>query len=57
MFGGDASICMPRMIPLNFGEVALSLNVTTKTKKAVSGRRETAVYLPQLLVVQLTQER
>ena len=42
--GADKTNCTTRMNPLSFGEVALSLNVTTKTKKAVSGRRETAVY-------------
>jgi hypothetical protein len=45
------------MYAWSIGEVALILKMTTKAKKAVSGRRETAVYLPQLLVVQLTQER
>ena len=52
MLGGDVSICMQRMIPLNFGEVALSLNVTTMTKKAVSGRSYGII--PLLLRVRYT---
>ena len=39
------------------GEVALILKEMTKTKKAVSGRRETAVYLPQLSGTVDTEER
>ena len=39
------------------GLLTLTLKVTTKTKKTVRGRRDTAINFPQLLVVQLTQER
>ena len=40
----DMLICVKRIYPVSFGEVALSLN-TTKKKKAVTGRRETAMYI------------
>ena len=45
------------MNEFSLGDVALSLNVTTMTKKAVTGRSETVMYLAQLLVVQLVHER
>ena len=45
------------MNAFSFGDVALSLNVITMIKKAVTGRSETVMYLAQLLVVQLVQER
>ena len=43
------------MKQFSFGEVALSLIIIAKMKKAVTGSRETAVYLAQLVAVQLTQ--
>ena len=55
-FDGEVSNCAKRINPLSFGEVALRLNVIMKMKKAVTGRREIAVYFAQLLVLQLTQE-
>ena len=55
--GGLKITWTSKMYPLSFGEVAVILKEITKTKKAVSGRRETAVFLSQLLVVQLTRER
>ena len=56
-FGEDMNNCVNKINPFSFGEVALSLNVMTKKKKAVTGRRDTAVYLAQLLEEQLTQKR
>ena len=53
---GISSICRQRIYPLSFGEVALTLNVMAMKKNAVTGRGETAVYLAQLLVVQLKHE-